>query len=67
MYWIHLVPSSKKTIPMFLLVQTVIYVHKKCDCNNKNMTSKRHAEWDFNPAEPHLSTPNLVVEFFHSL
>ena len=21
-------------------------------CNNKNMTSKRHTKWDFNPAEP---------------
>ena len=23
------------------------------------MTSKRHAEWDFNPAEPHLYTTKV--------
>ena len=25
------------------------------------MTSKRHAEWDFNPAEPHIPRPYILA------
>ena len=39
------------------------FMYIKCDCNNKNMTSKRHAEWDFNPAEPQLALAAGVATF----